>query len=395
MKKKLRIVIPILVLAAAAAVGYRFFGPDGDSNRIVISGNIDVTQVDASFKIQGRLAERLVDEGEAVRKGQVVARLDPVDQKLQVGRAEAELAQTRSVLAELEAGSREEEIDRAAARVDQARSALEELESGSRRQEIAEAEAALERALASAQARKNELELARSDHRRNASLMQNGGISRQEYDRYRTRMETAVNAYTEASAAVQSARQQLSLVREGPRSERVRMARANLRQAEAEYRLVQAGPRRETIDGARARVAEAEQALKQAQQALADTELVAPFDGVVLSKSAEPGAYLYPGTPVVTLAELDRVWLRAWVSETDLGRIRRNQKALVFTDTYPDKSYPGRLVFISSQAEFTPKSVQTHEERVHLVYRVKIDLDNPNGELKPGMPADAELQVSP
>jgi len=104
---------------------------------------------------------------------------------------------------------------------------------------------------------------------------------------------------------------------------------------------------------------------------------------------------MQPGTPVITLADLDHVWLRAYVAETDLGRIRWGQAATVHTDTYPGRAYPGQISFIASEAEFTPKSVETHKERVTLVYRIKIDVSNPNHELKPGMPADATIQLGP
>jgi HlyD family secretion protein len=102
-----------------------------------------------------------------------------------------------------------------------------------------------------------------------------------------------------------------------------------------------------------------------------------------------------PGTPVVTLADLDHIWLRAYINETDIGRVRLDQSAVVKTDTYPGKTYKGRVSFISPAAEFTPKSVETHAERVTLVYRIKIDIDNPTHELVPGMPADATFDALP
>ena len=124
------------------------------------------------------------------------------------------------------------------------------------------------------------------------------------------------------------------------------------------------------------------------------TTLRAPFAGVITVRQAELGEVVVPGTPVVTLADLDHIWLRAYVAETDLGRIRWGQEATIATDTYPGKQYRGRVSFISSTAEFTPKSVQTYKERVTLVYRIKIDIDNPNHELKPGMPADARIDLA-
>jgi HlyD family secretion protein len=124
------------------------------------------------------------------------------------------------------------------------------------------------------------------------------------------------------------------------------------------------------------------------------TVLRAPFAGVITVRQGEPGEVVVPGTPVATLADLDRIWLRAYIPETDLGRIRWGQEAVVTTDTYPGKQYHGRISFIASEAEFTPKSVQTYKERVMLVYRIKIDIDNPNHELKPGMPADAHITLA-
>jgi HlyD family secretion protein len=121
--------------------------------------------------------------------------------------------------------------------------------------------------------------------------------------------------------------------------------------------------------------------------------LKSPLAGVVLSKAAEPGEFLSAGAPVVTVADLAGVYLRAYVNETDLGRVKLGARVRVTTDTWPGRVYAGRVAFISSQAEFTPKNIQTNRERVKLVYRAKIELANPAMELKPGMPADADIAV--
>ncbi|MGO9451223.1 MAG: HlyD family secretion protein [Candidatus Binataceae bacterium] len=149
----------------------------------------------------------------------------------------------------------------------------------------------------------------------------------------------------------------------------------------------------ENIATGEANVVNAQETLRMANLMLGYTVLRAPFSGVILVRQTELGEVMQPGTPVVTLADLDHVWLRAYVSETDLGRIRWGQAATVTTDTDPGKKYPGRISFISSSAEFTPKSVETHQERVTLVYRIKIDVGNPNHELKPGMPADGLIHL--
>jgi len=149
------------------------------------------------------------------------------------------------------------------------------------------------------------------------------------------------------------------------------------------------------VELAQANIQSAAETLKLSKIVLDYTILRAPFSGVIQVRQAELGEIMVPGTPVVTLSDLDHVWLRAYINETDIGKVRYNQAATVTTDTYPGKTYSGRVTFISANAEFTPKSVETHAERVTLVYRIRIDIYNPTHELVPGMPADAVLQALP
>jgi HlyD family secretion protein len=142
-----------------------------------------------------------------------------------------------------------------------------------------------------------------------------------------------------------------------------------------------------------ANIESARAALEMAEITLGYTTLTAPFDGVILVRQAELGEVISPGAAIVTLADIDHVWLRAYVNEPDIGKIRLGEKVTVTTDSYPGKEYPGRISFISEAAEFTPKSVETHAERVTLVYRIRIDIDNPSHELVPGLPADARIPV--
>ncbi|WP_243688416.1 efflux RND transporter periplasmic adaptor subunit [Geotalea toluenoxydans] len=171
-------------------------------------------------------------------------------------------------------------------------------------------------------------------------------------------------------------------------------SRAAVREAREGLALVRKGPRREKIDQARGRLKEAQAALAQAETRLGYATLTSPISGLVLSKHAEPGELVAAGTPVVTLGDITDTWLRAYISETDLGRVKVGQAVLVKVDTYPGRSYRGKVTFISPEAEFTPKNVQTEKERVKLVYRIKITVPNPQMELKPGMPADAEILLS-
>lgn len=341
MPKPLRIIIVLAVLIGAAVAWWLTHRAPSDPNRLQLSGTIEVTQVDLAFKLPGRLKERPVDEGDAVTAGQVVGRLDAVDQELQVTRAEAEAKYAKAFLAKLESGSRPEEVAEARARLQQARAA--------------------------AKATESRLKLAGDELARYRDLRAQDVISQQKFDELQTVNNTALNAHQEAAAQVHSAKARLD--------------------------LVLAGPRKEEIQQARAQVTMTEQALALARQHLADTVLEAPVNGVVLSKAAEPGTFLSAGAPVITVGEIGQVWLRGYINETDLGRIRLNQTAEVTTDTYPGKVYHGKVSYISDLAEFTPKTVQTFQERVKLMYRVKINLNNPNQELKPGMPADAVIKV--
>ncbi len=326
--KKILIAAAVLIVLAAGVILVSSLGKRNDSGTISVSGNIEVTTVELSFKIPGRVSERLLDEGEMVKTGEVVARLDPADLVHETANRRAEVQGARAILTELETGYRKEEI--------------------------AQAEAVLRRIEA-------EAERIRIDFGRQQQLFKKEVISARDFDASRA-------AYEGSRASVREARERLSLLK--------------------------SGPRKETIDQARARLRSAEEILALAETRLGYATLVSPVNGLVLSKNIEPGEQVAAGTPIITVGMLDEVWVRAYISETDLGRVMVGQKATVTTDSYPDKKYPGRISFISSEAEFTPKSVQTEKERVKLVYRIKIVIPNPKRELKPGMPADATIETN-
>jgi HlyD family secretion protein len=170
-----------------------------------------------------------------------------------------------------------------------------------------------------------------------------------------------------------------------------KIATASLERAKENYELVKQGPRKEDIEDAKAQVEQARASVKLNETQLGYTVLYSPISGVVLVKSGEIGEVVNPGTPILTLADIDHVWLKGYVEETDLGKVTWGQEVIVTTDLHPPKEYKGEISFISSQAEFTPKSIQTQKERVTLVYRIKINLSNPDRELKPGMPADGRI----
>ncbi len=394
MKKRLRIIIPLLLTVIIGFNLFNYLKNRVDADKVLFSGNIEVTEAQMSFRIPGRLAERLVAEGDTVHSGQILARLEKNDQNIALAQAEANQAYAEAVLAELLAGSRVEDLDRTAARVAQAQESLNELQRGSRSEDIERGRAEQASARAAEQSAIVQLTQAKTDFDRYSSLFKDGSVSKTVLETYQTGLKTAENRVKEAEARTRATSEQLNILKSGPRIEQIDRAAAALKQAEAEYALVKTGARKESIDQARAKVQVAAEGVNQARQQLKYTELVAPMDGVILSTAAEAGEYLNPASPVVTIGELSKPWLRAYIHEKDLGRVKLGQDVTVNTDSYPDKSYPGKVSYIAGQAEFTPKIVQTFEERVKLMYRIKVRLDNPEGDLKPGMPADGRIDLT-
>ena len=267
---------------------------------------------------------------------------------------EGQQVEQGALLARLDDADYKQKVRIDEATVDVRQSNLALTLAGTREQEIK----ASQQAMIDAQA---DLEEKKLDNDRAQQLFAKDEIAAQDRD-------LAATALKRAEATFKAAQQRYNEAVEGSRKEDIAIARANLAQANANLGLSR-------ID-------------------LSYTTLLAPSTGVITVRQAELGEVVAPGTPVVTLADLDHIWLRAYIAETDLGRIHWGQDATITTDTYPGKQYHGRISFISPDAEFTPKSVQTYQERVTLVYRIKIDIDNPNHELKPGMPADAHLQLA-
>lgn len=267
---------------------------------------------------------------------------------------EGQLVEKGTVLARLDAADFRQQVahDEATLKVQEAELAL--ALAGTRPQEIQAAEQTVRDAEA-------DLRQKKLDFERNQTLYNTGMIAAQERD-------LAETALTRAQATCERAKKNYDEAVEGTRKEQITINRAN--------------------------VVQAREALGISRINLDHTVLRAPKAGVILVRQAELGEVAAPGTPVVTLADLDNIWLRAYINETDLGKVRWGQTVAVRSDTYPGKSYHGRIAFISSSAEFTPKSVETHAERVTLVYRIKVDVENPNHELKPGMPADAVIQLA-
>ncbi len=383
----------LIVLVAVGVGGYMLYRNyhAAPTDRILVSGNIELEQVNIGFKTAGRIVERTVDEGDKVTKGQVIARLDK-DQLIQqrqrelasLSEAEAQLSAARTGL-EMQQQTSVADMDSRQADLQSSQSRLAALKSGSRPQEIAEANAAV----ASAQA---EYDRAKKEWDRAQMLHKNDDISTSQFDQARSRFDGA-------EASLNQARERAGLVKEGSRSEDIQQAEAQVAKANAGIKGSQASSldikrRQEDVTGKQAEIEREKAQIALIDSQLNDTTAVSPITGVVLVKSADVGEVVAPGTAIVTVGDIDHPWVRAYINEKDLGRVKLGSKVRVTTDAYPGKVYDGHVSFISSEAEFTPKQIQTTEERVKLVYRIKIDVDNPQHELKSNMPADAEILVN-
>jgi HlyD family secretion protein len=387
MKKIILIVVVIAVLAAAGILAYRSLHPEV-TNRIVISGNIELTQVDIAFKTSGRLIERTVNEGDPVQKGMVIARLDREQLLHQretaeaaLGTAQAQLAESISAL-KWQRETMQADMQLRNADLSAAQSQLQQLKNGSRPQEIQESQAAV----AAAQ---SQYDQAKKDWERAQTLYKNDDISTSQYDQFHARFEGA-------DANLKQVKEHAGMVQAGPRSETIESASAQVERARASLRVGQANAieskrREQDIVARQGDIERAKAQIALIDSQMADTIAVSPINGMVLVKAADVGEILAPGTSVVTVGDIEHPWLRAYIREQDLGRVKIGDKVKVTTDSYRDKVYDGHISYISSEAEFTPKQIQTSEERVKLVYRVKIDVDNPRHELKSNMPADAEI----
>ncbi len=384
-------IIILLLLVAAGAGGYWYWrtAAAAEANgRILVSGNLEMTQVDISFKASGKLMDLSVREGDFVKKGQLIARIEHRQIESQKDRDAAGVAASENAFTTLgtsiqyQKATIDGDIDLKKAQLAQAEARLSELLAGSRTQEVDQAQAAVADA-------RTQADLNRLDWERAQKLYKDEDISTSQYDMARTK-------YQSAQAVLRQTEQRFNLVKEGPRKEEISIARAQVDQARASLKLAEANrvdlKRKEQELGARrAEIDRSKAQLAMTQSQISDTEVYSPVDGVVLVKSAEIGEIVAAGATVVTIGDVEHPWLRAYINERDLDRVKIGGKVRLKTDSRSGKEYQGLITFIASEAEFTPKQIQTQEERVKLVYRIKVEVGNPQRELKSNMPVDGEI----
>lgn len=384
-----RTVLILLLVVAAAAGGlwYWYTRPKRPARELVLYGNVDLRQVQLAFNNSERIAEVLVQEGERIRRGQVVARLDTRRLEPQVGQAEAKAAAQRQVVARYHHGNRPEEIAQAKAQVEAQKAVVERLRNGTRPEEIAEARANVESAKADASNARQRYERVKGlsvVRLPNRSEVQ--AVSQQDIDDAKAALEVA-------EAKLMASQKALELAIAGPRKEEIAESEAKLKLYQEAYQMAVVGPREEDVAQAEAELRAGEAQLALLKQQLADAALLAPADAVVRSRLLEPGEMSTPLRPVFSLAITDPKWVRAYVSEPDLGKVRQGMAATVQVDSFPGRKFAGWVGFISPVAEFTPKTVQTEELRTSLVYEVRVFVNDPSDVLRLGMPATALLPL--
>ena len=339
MNAKLSVIaVPVALAAALLAAGCASKTP---TDRVRASGNVEATEVQVSPKVGGQLLDLKVDEGDRVKQGQVLAVLDTTDARLTLRRVTADRDQAAAQLALLEAGSREEDIRQAEAQV-----------------KTAEADLAGTR---------DDLSSAETDLKRFQALLQSNSGTEKQRDDAATRRDLARARLQAADARVRAAREGLVHLQKGSRPQEISAARARLASAQAQIA---------TLD-----------------QNITDATVIAPTSGVVSQKFVDAGEILAPRAPIVSIVDLDHAWANIYIDEPVMPRLRLGQPATVFNDA-GGSGLKGTVTFISPKAEFTPRNVQTADERSKLVYRIKVTVDNSKGILKPGMPVEADVPLA-
>ncbi len=367
----------VVFLAAALAVLGWLYWQKNRPQPFVVSGFIEADEIRVGSRVGGRVAEVLVAEGRQVQPGAPLFRIDPFNLREQLAEAQAAAAAARAERDRLIAGYRKEEIEQARAKRDGAGAVLEKLTAGPRPREIEIAREKLNMAKAG-------LELAESEHARLVRL-------RDEAQAAPTEIDQAVRALKAARAEVAAAEQELALLQEGTRKEELAEAQAALSEAEQALKLLEAGYRVEDVAKAEAQLQAAEARAAAIDVQLKELEVLAPTACVVEAIDLQPGDIVGANAPSVSLLDVSKLWVRAYVPESRLGEVRLDQRVPIRVDSFPGRRFAGRVTYIAREAEFTPRNVQTPEERSKQVFRIKVTLEQGLDRLRVGMAADVLL----
>jgi len=363
--------VGIAVLAVLGGAAWWFLQARGDNAAREWSGVLESREIQVGSRVGGRVVEVLAEEGQTVEANTVLIRLERRELDAEREQLIARRAQAEALATRMSAGYRDEEIAQADAAARQAEAALTALREGPRPQEREQADAELRAAQADARN-------ADATYQRVAALFKSGDLSAQAHDDARSRRDLA-------AAKAEAARQRLELLRAGTRTEDIQAGEQRLRQARANASMLGKGYRKEDIDDAQARLAEVRALLDANSIRLDETEIRAPVRCRVETVSVRPGDLAAAGKSVATLLELDQVWARIFVPETQLGLVRVGAGMQLRADTYPDRVYAATIEQVNTKAEYVPRNVQTYSDRSHLVFGVRLRPAPSNGQLKPGM----------
>jgi HlyD family secretion protein len=360
---KLRIFIVVLMAIAAVAVTGVYAGWFRKDASLQGSGTVEARNIRVGSKVGGRILQVLVREGDRVKTGQTLITFDEKE-------LEASLQQARANAQKSQRGFRPEEIQEAQAAAAQAKADYEMHLKGYRKEDIAAAQADLDRATA-------DETRSHLDFQRYNALAQKDLVSKQQRD-------TAEANWRMALAGKENARHKLDELQRGFRPEEIAMSEAKYRQAQATLEKFQRGNRREDVAAANAELAYEEARYRERQ-------VLAPSEAVVEVLDVRPGDLIAPNTPIATLLESDQIYVRIYVPETELYKVKVGQRAQIRIDPFQKETFNGVVEQINQQAEFLPRNVQTREERVHQVFGVKVRIDDPSRRVLPGMAADVKL----
>jgi HlyD family secretion protein len=368
----------IVIVVVGAVIGIAVHALHGRGTSQKYSGTIETREIQVGSKIGGRVTQVAVEEGQEVKAGVLLVRFESNDLTAQRRQAQAEVDQQQANLLKLTGGNRPEEIQQAEANAGAFRAALDEARNGPRPQDIAQAQADYEADQADA-------ENAQANFDRMQKLVATDTISRMEFDSYRDKRDSAAKK-------TESARQRLAELRAGTRYEDLQSAEAHYQQAQAAAILSRKGSRSEDIAAAHDALAAAQAHVADLDVSLAEAQLAAPADGIVETVSLRPGDLVPPGRIVLTMIEPTQLWVKVYVPETDLAKVKLGQSAQVTIDGMPGHLFTGHVGQIASEAEFLPRNVQTPDDRQHQVFALKVYVDGANGALKSGMSALVRLQ---
>lgn len=374
-RRVIAIAVAVLLLVAALWIFFAIRARRADRD---YSGTIETREIQIGSKVGGRVTGVFVEEGQTVKAGTVLVRFECDQLKAQRAEAAATVTEAQANLDRTLRGNRPEEIAQAKAAAEAAGASLQAARNGPRKQEVEQAQA--DYSATSADATNAE-----AFYKRMEKLAATDTISRQQFDDARDKRDAAAQR-------AESARQRLALLQAGTRPEDVRAAEQRYQQADAARVLAMKGSRREDVDAARGRLAQAQAQVAELDAQLKEAELTAPADAVVEVVSVRPGDLVPPGRIVLSLLESSQLWVKIYLPETDLARVRLGQQAQVRVDSYHGRGFAGHVEQIASQAEFLPRNVQTRDDREHQVFGVKVFVDNSQAVLKSGMSATVRLE---